>query len=280
MIRILVLVLALVSTSAFAQEFQGIATYKTKRHIDIKLDSTKANDAMRQQMIEMMKKQFEKTFTLSFNKSESIYKEEESLSKPQVGGIGGDFQIMTIGSGGGGDIYYKNTAENRYVNQTDTYGKIFLIKDDIEKREWQLEPQTKYIGEYLCHEATLTEEYEYTEMRRSSDEDKEPETTMRERVITAWYTLQIPVNSGPADYQGLPGLIMEIDVDNGKQSILCSKIVLNPKDQVDIKEPSKGKEISQKDFDDVMEKKSKEMMERFRPRNGREGESIEIRIGG
>ena len=34
---------------------------------------------MQKQMMEMLKKQFQKTFTLTFNTEESIYKEEVSL---------------------------------------------------------------------------------------------------------------------------------------------------------------------------------------------------------
>jgi GLPGLI family protein len=47
--------------------------------------------------------------------------------------------------------------------------------------------------------------------------------------ITAWYTPEIPVNQGPENYWGLPGLILEIN--DGKTVILCSKIVLNPKEK-------------------------------------------------
>jgi GLPGLI family protein len=280
--RSVVLVLALVITSANAQDFQGVATYKTKRSVDIKLDSTQFNSDQQKKMIEMMKKQFEKTFILTFNKTESTYKEEEKLDKPQVG-MGGDFQIMTIGGGGGGDVYYKNTKDNRYVNQTDTFGKVFLVKDSLEQRSWKLEPETKYIGDYLCHKATFFEQVEVTEMRASNDstdEELEPKTSMRDKTTTVWYTLQIPVNNGPSDFQGLPGLIME--VDDGDQSILCSRIVLNPENKVAIEEPTKGKEVNQAEYEEIMDKKAKEMMERYRPRrgNGRDGETIEIRIGG
>ncbi|WP_411766643.1 GLPGLI family protein [Winogradskyella sp. A3E31] len=280
-IRVMVLSLALVFTSVNAQDFQGIATYKTKRSVDIKLDSTRFNSDQQKKMIEMMKKQFEKTFVLTFNKSESTYKEEEKLDKPQVG-MGGDFQVMAIGGGGGGDIYYKNTKDNRYVNQTDTFGKVFLVKDSLEQRQWKLEPETKYIGEYLCHKATFFEEVEVTEMRMSddaTDEEMKPKKTKRPKTTTVWYTLQIPINNGPSDYQGLPGLIME--VDDGDQTILCSRIVLNPEDKVNIEEPTKGKEVDQEEYREIMDKKAKEMMERYRPRPGsRDGETIEIRIGG
>lgn len=280
-IRVLVLTLTAVFTAVNAQEFQGVATYKTQRQVDIKLDSTKMNDEMQQKMLEMMKKQFQKTFTLNFNKEESTYKQEEELDKPNVG-MGGEFKFVSIGDGGGSDVLYKNTKEQRYAEQVDTFGKIFLVKDDIEKTDWELGSETKYIGEYQCYKATYTKMIEKPRVVYNSNddekiEDKEPE--MEERIVTAWYTPQIPINNGPDNYQGLPGLILE--VHDGKLTIVCSKIVLNPKDKVEIKEPEKGKEVNREKYEEIMDKKSKEMMERFRPRKGRDnGETIEIRIGG
>lgn len=278
-IRVLVLALTAVFTAVNAQEFQGIATYKTQRQVDIKLDSTQMNDEMQMKMLEVMKKQFQKTFTLSFNKEESTYKQEEELDKPNVG-MGGDFQIVSIG-GGGSDVLYKNTKEQRYTEQVDTYGKIFLVKDDIENIDWNLGSETKYIGEYPCYKATYTKMVEKPRVvinGEEEEESKEPE--MEERTVTAWYTPQIPVNHGPDNYQGLPGLILE--VHDGKLTIVCSKIVLNPKEKVKITEPDKGKEVDQEKYDDIMEKKAKEMMERYRPKRGdrNDGNSFSITIGG
>ena len=284
-IRVLVLILVLVFSTANAQDFQGIATYKTQRKIDIKMDSTSTGVSKDQhaKMMEMMKKQFQKTFQLSFNKEASIYKEEESLDKPQVGGSG--FQIQMIGGGGGADILYKNIKEKRYADQKDTMGKIFLVKDEINPIDWTLESDSKYIGEYQCYKATYKRQVEiFNEMSFSSSsktkkEEEEKEAEMEERIITAWYTPQISVTNGPAMYQGLPGLILE--VHDGKLTIICSKIVINPQDKVEIKEPEKGKEVNREKYDEIMDKKSKEMMERYAPRNGRKGgEGFEIRIGG
>jgi GLPGLI family protein len=282
MIRLIILALALVITKVNAQEFQGIATYKTMRNIYIKIDSSKMNTEMQAKMMEVMKKQFQKTYTLNFNKEASIYKEDVSLDKPQTG-MGGDFQVVMVGNGGGMDVLYKNTITNQYSDQKDTMGKIFLVKDTIETIEWNLESETKYIGEYQCYKATYTKEVEVSNMsfnsnNEANDNDKDEEPEMEERTVTAWYTPQIPVSNGPAKYQGLPGLILE--VHDGKLTIICSKIVLNPDDKLEIKEPEKGKEVSEKEYDDIMEKKTKEMMERFAPRKGRSGEAIEIRIGG
>ena len=75
----IIIVMLLLAITTAAQDFQGIATYKSHRKMDIQLDSTQMETEMHKQMIEMMKKQFEKTYILAFNKEESLYKEEEQL---------------------------------------------------------------------------------------------------------------------------------------------------------------------------------------------------------
>lgn len=279
-IRVLFLGMALVFTSANAQDFQGMAVYKTSTAMDIKMDSTKVNDEMQKKMLAMLRKQMQKTFILNFDKEASVYKEDEKLAPPQVGG--GDFQIMIVGDGGGGDILYKNTKEKRFTDQKDVYGKVFLVKDELKPIDWKLESDSKFIGQYQCYKATFTREIETFKSSTLEDDDKKEsklETETETQEVIAWYTPEIPVNNGPGNYHGLPGLILEVNA--GKQQIVCSQITLNPIKAVDISEPTKGKEINQKDYDEIMDKKQKEMMERFRPKKGnRDGDSFEIRIGG
>uniref|UniRef100_UPI0040479788 hypothetical protein n=1 Tax=Mariniflexile sp. TaxID=1979402 RepID=UPI0040479788 len=65
---------------------------------------------------------------------------------------------------------------------------------------------------------------------------------------------------------GLPGLILEVSAD--KTIILCSKIVLNPEVKDVIKVPSKGKEITKIEYDEIVKKKTAEIRENFRSRGG------------
>jgi len=276
-VKVLVVVLTFIVSQVSAQDFQGVATYKSKRKVEIKLDSTQMNSEMHQQMMGMLKKQFEKTFILTFNKEESVYKEEEALAPPQPAGV----QVV-VAVAGGSDILYKNTKDQRFTNQNDLIGKIFLIKDKLEPTDWKLESETKNIGDYTCFKATTTREREKREGGISvngdkdldANENKAPE--METITITAWYTPQIPVNTGPGNYQGLPGLILE--VNDGTETVICSKIVLNPKDEVNISEPKKGKEVTQTEFDEILEMKMKEMRERYNSKRG-DGQEIEIKIG-
>lgn len=274
---ITVLIVLLLSNIISAQDFQGVATYKSKRQMDIQLDSTQVDSDMQKRMMQMLKKRFERTYLLTFNKEESVFKEEEVLESPQPQGM-----VMVMVETGGSDILYKNTKEERYTNQNETFGKVFLIKDKLQKQDWTLGTETKNIGDYTCYKATTTRERPVRQegfRTVDSDEGNKPATEpeMEEVTITAWYTPQIPVNNGPRSYNGLPGLILE--VNDGSETIICSKIVINPKEKVVIAEPSTGKEVNQEKFDAIMEKKMREMNDRFE-REDEDGDDIRIRVRG
>ncbi len=271
-IKLLVLTITLLVSSVIsAQDFQGEATYKSKRQMRMSLDSTQMDSDMQKRMMEMVKKQFEKTYILSFNKEESLFKEEEELEAPQPSGM----QIVIAGMGGS-DILYKNTKEERFANQNEMYGKVFLIEDKLVKQDWKLGSETKNIGNYTCYKATLVRERPADiEGMPTSEQMENPE--MEEYTTTAWYTLQIPVSNGPRSYHGLPGLILE--VNDGSETMICSKIVMNPKDKAVISEPTKGKKVNQEEYNTIMEKKMREMRERFQ-REDQDGDGMSIRIRG
>ncbi len=278
----------LMSGAIYGQDVQGIATYKTQRKMDMELDSTQMDEAMRKQITAMMKKQLEKEYTLEFTKDESVYREVPKLDDANSAGVGGMvFKVEVVGSGAS-DVLYKNVKEGRFANQNEMFSKQFLIKDKIEAKEWTLVKETKNIGEYACFKAIHTYERPKRIMRTISSEDnkKEEDTTeapveeMETVTVTAWYTPQIPVANGPADFQGLPGLILELN--DGELNMLCSKVVLNPKGGLSIKEPEGGKIVTQEKYDEIMDKKMKEMEEQFESDGRRKGNGnrMEIRIGG
>ena len=265
--------------SLFAQDFQGVATYKTQRKLDLKIDSTQVGGGeMQKQIMDMLKKEFLKTFILTFDKNTSVYKEDEALAPPSTGS-----RMVFISSDGGSDVLFKDIKNQSITNQKETFGKQFIIKDRLKPIEWELHSDTKNIGNYTCYKATYTKEIEESMMTFSSsgEEQREEEPTtapvMKTITVTAWYTPQIPVCNGPESYQGLPGLILE--VNDGDLTILCSKITINPKKAIEISEPKKGKQVTQEEYDSIMLKKMEEMSEQYRGR-GSDKEGIEIRIGG
>jgi GLPGLI family protein len=267
--------LLLMIYSISAQEFSGSATYKTHRKSSIELDSTTmaANPGIQKQLEAQMRKMFQKTYILDFTKSESMFKQKQELDGPKVPKSNGAI-IMIGGMAGGTDVLYKNIKEKRMANKTDLMGKIFLIKDNLVSYDWELTGETKNIGNYTCYKAVFEKEEESIEIKMIDGEVKE-EKGIKKRTIIAWYTTDIPISNGPKNYGGLPGLILE--VNDGNETIMCSELVLNPSKTIDIKEPTKGKQVSRKKFSEISLEKTKAMMNRFRSRDGK---GIEIKIGG
>jgi GLPGLI family protein len=267
--------LLLMIYSISAQEFSGSATYKTHRKSSIELDSTTmaANPGIQKQLEAQMRKMFQKTYILDFTKSESMFKQKQELDGPKVPKSNGAI-IMIGGMAGGTDVLYKNIKEKRMANKTDLMGKIFLIKDNLVSYDWELTGETKNIGNYTCYKAVFEKEEESIEIKMIDGEVKE-EKGIKKRTIIAWYTTDIPISNGPKNYGGLPGLILE--VNDGNETIMCSELVLNPSKTIDIKEPTKGKQVSREKFSEISLEKTKAMMNRFRSRDGK---GIEIKIGG
>lgn len=264
-------------TSNAQKDFQGMAVYESKTStadFKTKMEGSKDITPQMQKMIEeRMKQAFEKTFILNFDKTASIYKEEEKLDAPGQGQQGGMRMMFNSISGGGG-TYYKNVKDKSYTVDKEFMGKEFLVKDSLPKLNWKMEGETRTIGGYNCFKATAVKPVTQTDFRNlkfkkeggKKPEDKDKKTNFMDEIempkeitITAWYTPEIPVNQGPEGYWGLPGLILE--VNDGKTTILCSKVVLNAKDKAEIKAPNNGKVVSQKEYDETVMKKLQEMSE-------------------
>ncbi|NOR29336.1 MAG: GLPGLI family protein [Lutibacter sp.] len=150
--------------------------------------------------------------------------------------------------GGGGGSWYLDLKQNVRLREVEAFGQEFIIKNTIDDLNWNMHNETKKIGNYLCYKATTI----YV-VKNSKGTFNHP--------VEAWYTSEIPIGFGPIGYGGLPGLIVELSVQNIKYSI--SKVVLNPKKQVTIKKPSKGKVVSEEEFNAI----GKEAMGNFRSKN-------------
>ena len=271
-----------------AQEFQGMAVYESKTSsTDFKARMSGNKDItpeMQKRMEERMKTMLEKTFILNFDKTASIYKEEEKLEAPTQAPAGGGGMRMMASMTGSGGTFYKNIKEKTYMVDKEFMGKDFLIKDSLPQLQWKMEAETRVIGGFNCFKATAVRpisksDFKYFKPKNDKEAKEKPAPSdkktdfmsdldmPKEVIIVAWYTPEVPVNQGPENYWGLPGLILE--VNDGKTVILCSKIVLNPKAKADIKAVTKGKVVTQAEYDDIMVKKMEEFREmRSKERNG------------
>lgn len=302
---LLIAITVLCSLNISAQNINGKAYYESKTTVDMDgFGGAEMSEEIKKRIMQRMKSTLEKTFILSFNGNESSYKEEEKLEAGEGGGGRGGFRAI-LGSLTPG-VQYKDVSSNELLEEREFFGKQFLIKDTIANLEWVVTKEQKMIGEYFAIKATAVKQIDENEFsfarfrgRRGqrggrgdrgdrSTEDKKADSIAKvkadaalaedpmsqievpkELKVTAWFTPQIPVKNGPGEYGGLPGLILELNID--RQTILCSKIVVNPTDGIEIKKPAKGKEVTREEFNKIVKEKTEEMRENFRGGSGRRG---------
>ena len=242
-------------------DFQGRATYISKSKLDLGRWGARMSEAQKKQIAARLKNRLEKEFTLVFNKEESLFNEEEQLDA-----ISGATDSWGKNFAAGEN--YKNVKTNAQIQQQEFYGKKFLVKDQLQSMEWTLGKETKKIGNYTCFKATtfiatddlLWYSFSWGRMRSTDTTQEESDNNKQIAVevtqVEAWYTPQIPVRHGPSEYWGLPGLILEVSA--GDTTMLCSKLVLNPDETVEIEAPKKGTVVNKSEYQDIIQKKMAE----------------------
>ncbi len=275
----------LLSGSTNAQDFQGKAYYFSKTTMDMsRFGGRQMSEAQKKQMESRMKTWLEKTYVLTFNQEESIYKEDEKLAAPGGNGRGPSVWGSSFAAG----PQYKNVKTKTYLQDQEFFGKQFLIKETMEPLQWKMGSETKKIGQYTCFKATASKpstEINWTRRNRGgrdNDTTKKADSTKTNEVastedkpteevemvdIVAWYSPQIPVSQGPGEYWGLPGLILEVSA--GNSTILCNKIVMNPQEKTKIEAPEKGKVVTKKEYNTIITEKMQEMRDNRGRGNGR-----------
>ena len=239
------------------QEFQAKAYYFSKSKMDLGKWGARLSEAQKKEVGERMKNRLEKGYVLSFNKEESVFTEEDQLDA--ISGA-----TDSWGKNFAPGKQYKNVKTNTQLQQQEFYGKKFLVNDVLQPIEWSLDSETKKIGNYSCFKATAsipTDEltwysFSWDKLRNTTESDSTAVKEVKMTQIEAWYAPQIPVRHGPLDYWGLPGLILEVSADN--TTMLCSKIVLNPDEIIEIEAPTKGKEVSKTEYQTIITEKMKE----------------------
>ena len=124
--QIIILALLLFSVVTFSQHnFQGKATYMSKTSMDMSRYD-KMSEQQKKQMMARFKSFLEKTYTLSFNKTTSSFRENVQLEGPGASGP------SWSRSNGQGSIY-KNVSEKNMIEDVEMFSKRFLVAEKMER---------------------------------------------------------------------------------------------------------------------------------------------------
>lgn len=231
-----------------AQQKEGKVIYDRTMQLQIQMH----DDAMSQ----MIPKSRTDKFELTFGNNQSLWKHmDEEIDNTEFSG-GNGLQINMVAPGQS-DIVFHDFTKGRRVDQREMFDKKFVIEDSIRKLSWKLTGETQTILSHACQKAIAqrTSKRMQMTMENGKMERKEINDTT---AIVAWFTSDIPVPAGPEVQGQLPGLILALDMNDGR--MVYKAIEISPKaDIASVKEPTKGKKVTPEEFTNERNKMLDEM---------------------
>lgn len=112
----------------------------------------------------------------------------------------------------------------------------FRVEEARGRLSWKLQADRRKIGDYICMKAT---------------------TTLEGDEVTAWFTPEIPVPAGPAQYYGLPGLVLAVERLD-ETIFLATSVDLSPPDPDLLVAPDGGRLYTREEFERIVEEKVEE----------------------
>ena len=177
--------------------------------------------------------------SLVFNENASLYtnQKKEEASEDQIEGEGGMMVMVRMQEPD--NKMFTDFAGKKQIEQREFMTRMFLIEKELGVSDWKITGNSKEILGYTCQEA----------VREPNDSTK----------IVAWFTPTIPIPSGPGEYLNLPGLVLAVDLDNGKHTLTAKSIEPMEVDAKMIAKPKEGKKTTEEGFKKIVDEKMKEM---------------------
>jgi len=159
--------------------------------------------------------------TLAFNESQSLYAYGEDNAEQGWSGRKETFFLT------------KNFASEHSTDYIDMLGKTYIVDDTLHTPTWKILNQIKEVAGFICMKAETVD-------------------TVKNQKITAWFAQDIPVMAGPERYFGLPGLILELDINDGDVVITASKVEFKKLTNEFNLKKIKGKKISDAEYTKII----------------------------
>ena len=127
-------------------------------------------------------------------------------------------------------IIYRDLTNMKRKDMIESMNKAFLIDEDLKFPKWKILNEIKEVAGYLCMKAETVD-------------------TIKNQKIVAWFTDQIPVNGGPEQLSSLPGMILELDINNGSVMITATNVAKTKLEKgLPLPKKWKGKKITNVEY--------------------------------
>jgi len=211
----------------------GRVTYEEKVKLEIKLEGDVA------QYASMLPKERKTEKVLSFNSSSTLFTDGNNNAGDVMAEAGQTEGVRIRMVGSGSNKTFVDLVKGVIIDQRDFMNRIFLVESQLPELAWKMTGNQKMILNYQCMEAFRTD-------------------TAGIKTV-AWFTPAIAVKAGPALLSGLPGLILEADINNGSRTYVATGIELLDSRTMKIEIPREGKTVTEAEYQILVAEKMKEM---------------------
>ncbi len=174
---------------------------------------------------------------LHFTDEASLYENHHTDNPEEIGEMHSGGGMMIKMSEPDNKVY-TDLKTGQQTEQKEFMSRIFLIESERPDRDWKITGNQKMILDYPCQEAI------------SGDDETE---------VVVWFTPAIAVPTGPEELGNLPGLVLEVNKDNGEHVLKAISVELKEPEKGLLKKPVKGKEVTEEEFQAIVAEKMKEM---------------------
>ncbi|TDB64571.1 GLPGLI family protein [Arundinibacter roseus] len=131
-------------------------------------------------------------------------------------------------------IIFRDYEKESKVEIMEMLGKTYVIEDSLRAPRWKVLNQIKDVNGHVCMLAVT-------------------EDTVKKQKISAWFAHDLPISAGPERYFGLPGIILELDVNEGDFVITATNIELKPVGEgIQLPKKIKGKKLTDASYEELI----------------------------
>ena len=219
------LLFALLAIPAVAQKTEGVVTYERRSYwTKIYGRMTYLSQEQKDRIAQTWKNDEEgkEKMKLTFSPDASLYTYVNEMGSTDDGRYTWRNKELLL---------YRNFAKDQQIDVIEMLGKTYIVEDSLRTPVWKIGNQIKEVAGYICMRA-------------------ETEDPVKKQKITAWFAQDIPVPAGPERISGLPGLILELNVNDGDVIIEATSVTFKPVEAEALKlSKSKGKKINVAAYD-------------------------------
>lgn len=229
------------TATGFSQEMEGVIRYLRTQNWAKQMASLDYLSKQQREKISYMwgtNSEWKTYSNLYFNANSSKYEDSEERAEADDAGYSWRKDAFEI---------HRDFAQNKTMDLVQLLGKTYFVEDSIHAQDWKIKNDMKEVAGHVCMNAVWVD-------------------SLKRQTINVWFALDMPLSAGPERLCGLPGLILEADVNDGALLLVADRIEMKKLSrELDLPKKIKAKRIKEPEYADIVRKHIAEKKENEEP---------------